>query len=117
MKACPLCRITCTPSGRPPWSLRDRKRTFDAVAPVGEFITQLVDVEARPTRANRAPSDNTVGSGRVLCRRRWFARRHEDAAEDQEDADPGQERVVAHLALAGRRGHQLRTGVVGVEEA
>src|SRR5262245_45843126 len=117
MKACPLCRITCTPSGRPPWSLRDRKRTFDAMAPAGEFITQLVNFAARPTSANRAPLDNTVGSGRFLCCRRWLALRHEDAAEDQENADPGQERVVAHFALAGRRGHQLRTGVVGVEEA
>src|SRR5262249_33501406 len=117
MKACPLCRITCTPSGLPPWSLRDRKRTLDAVAPAGEFITQLVNFEARSTRANRAPSDDTVGSGRFLCRRRWLALRHEDAAENQEDAHPGQERVVPHLAVAGCRGDQLRTGVVGVEEA
>src|SRR5215510_13332389 len=107
MKACPLCRITCTPSGRPPWSLRDRKRTLDAVAPAGEFITQLVNFEARPTRANRAPSDVTVGSGRFLCRRRWLAFRHEDAAEDQENSDPGQEWVVADLALARRRRNQL----------
>src|SRR5215470_16805658 len=112
MKACPLCRITCTPSGLPPWWLRDRKRTLDAVAPAGEFITQLVNFEARPTRANRAPNRCTVGSGRFLCRRRGLALRHEDAAEDQEDSDPGQERVVADLALAGRRGDELRTGIV-----
>src|SRR5262249_14365135 len=117
MKACPLCRITCTPSGRPPWSLRDRKRTFDAMAPAGEFITQLVNFEARPTRASPAPLDNTVRSRRFMCSRRWLELRHEDAAEDQEDADPGQERVIAYLALARRRGHQLRTGVVGVKEA
>jgi hypothetical protein len=30
---------------------------LDALAPAGEVITQLVNFEARPTRANRAPSD------------------------------------------------------------
>jgi hypothetical protein len=29
--------------------LRDRKRTLDAVAPAGEFITRLANFEARPT--------------------------------------------------------------------